>query len=82
MSGLLRVQAPRPAADRRGIEYAIRVFEPRPRFFPGAVPLKAPPQGLATSRQAVVGVRERNRSEEVKVLRQPGQWPGRIPIQS
>lgn len=35
------------------------VFQRGRRLFPRAVLLKAPPQGLATSQQAVVGVRER-----------------------
>jgi len=36
------------------------------------VPLKAPPQGLATSQQAVVGVRERKRREESEGLAATG----------
>jgi len=54
------VQAARPAAEGSGIGQAIGVFERGRRLFPRAVLRKAPPQGLATSQQAVVGVRERN----------------------
>jgi hypothetical protein len=50
----------------------MRVFERGRRLFPGAVLLKAPPQGLATSQQAVVGVRERKRREESESLAATG----------
>ena len=53
------VQAARPATKRGGIRHAVRVFERRSRFFPGAVLHKAPPQCLTTSQQAVMGVRQR-----------------------
>jgi hypothetical protein len=53
------VQAARPAAERAGIGHTIRVFEGGRRLFPGAVLHQAPSQGLTTSHQAVVGVRER-----------------------
>ena len=58
------VQALGPAAERGGVGQAIRVFDRRRRLFPRAVLLKAPPQGLATSQQAIVRVRERKRREE------------------
>jgi len=70
--GLGGIQATRPAAERGGIGDAIRVFERRRRLFPGALLLKAPPQGLATSQQAVVGVRERKRREESEGLAATG----------
>jgi hypothetical protein len=53
------VQAASPAAEGGGIGYAIRVFKRRYCFFPGAVLLEAPPQGLIASQEAVVRVRER-----------------------
>jgi hypothetical protein len=40
------------------------VFERGRSLFPGALLHKAPPQGLATSQQAVVGVRERKQRQE------------------
>jgi hypothetical protein len=52
------VQAARPATKRGGIRHAVRVFERRSRFFPGAVLHKAPPQRLTASQQTVVRVRE------------------------
>ena len=58
------VQAVGPAAERGGIGEAIWVLERGRRFFPRAVLLKAPPQGLSTSQQAVVRVRERKRWQE------------------
>jgi hypothetical protein len=58
------VQTASPAAEGGGIGQAIRVFKRRYCFFPGAVLLKAPPQGLATSQQAVVGVREGKRRQK------------------
>ena len=58
------VQAARPATERARVRHAIRVFERRRRLFPGAVLHKAPLQGLATSQQAVVGVRERKPRQE------------------
>src|SRR6266568_655416 len=57
--GRLRtVQAARPATKRGGIRHAVRVFERRSRFFPGAVLHKAPPQRLTASQQTVLRVRE------------------------
>ena len=53
-----------PAAERGGIGQAIRVFERRGRLFPGVVLDQAPLQGLTTSQQAEVCVRERKRREE------------------
>src|SRR6516164_9246126 len=61
---LERVQALGPAAERGGAGQAIRVFDRRRRLFPRAMLLKAPPQGLATSQQAIVRVRQRKRREE------------------
>lgn len=58
------VQAVGPAAERGGIEQAIGVLKRRHRLFPGAMLLKASPQCLATSQQAVVRVRERKRRQE------------------
>ncbi len=52
------VQAARPATKRGGIRHAVRVFECRSRFFPGAVLHKAPPQRLTASQQTVLRVRE------------------------
>jgi hypothetical protein len=58
------VQAASPAAERGGIGQAIRVFKRRYCFFPGAVLLEAPPQGLTASQEAVVRVREREGCKE------------------
>jgi hypothetical protein len=66
------VQAVGPAAKRGRIGDAIRVFECGRGRFPGAVLLKAPPQGLRSSQQAVVGVRERKRGQEGEAL--PATW--------
>jgi len=63
-SGLRGIEAAGPAAECRGIGHAIGVFQRGHRLFPRAVLLKAPPQGLATSQQAVVGVRERKPRQE------------------
>ena len=70
-SRLRRVQAPRPAAEGGGIGDAIRVFERGRRVFPGVVLLQAPPQGLTTSQQAVVCVRERKRWQKGEGLPAP-----------
>jgi hypothetical protein len=67
--GLGRIQATRPAAERAGIGHAISVFERRRHLFPGTVLLKALPQGLRASQQAVVGVRERKWRQEGEGLR-------------
>lgn len=61
---LRHVQAVSPASESGGIGDAIWVFERGRRLFPGAVLLKAPPQGLGASQQAVVGVRKRKRWQE------------------
>jgi hypothetical protein len=66
------VQAVSPAAERGGIGDAIGVFERGRRLFPGAVLLKAPPQGLTASQQAVAGVRERKRWQEGEGLAATG----------
>lgn len=58
------VQAAGPAAECGGLGHTISFFERRRRLFPRAVFLKAPPQGLATSQQAVVRVRQRKRGQE------------------
>ena len=58
------VQAARPATKRGGIRHAVRVFECRSRFFPGAVLHKAPPQRLTASQQTVLRVRERKTRQE------------------
>jgi hypothetical protein len=63
-SRLRRVQAVGPTAKGGGIGQVIRVFEQRRRLLPRAVLLKAPPQCLATSQQAIVRVRERKRRQE------------------
>jgi len=63
-SRLRRVQAVGPAAERGGIGQALRVFEQRGRLFPGEVLDQAPLQGLTTSQQAVVCVRERKQRKE------------------
>ena len=65
------VQALGPAADCGGVGQAIRVFDRRRRLFPRAVLLQAPPQGLATSQQAIVRVRQRKRREESEGLVAP-----------
>jgi hypothetical protein len=66
-----RVRAVGPAAEGGGIGDTIRVFERRRRLFPGAVLLKAPPQCLATSQQAIVGVREGKRRQKGECLAAP-----------
>ena len=58
------IQAASQAAESGGIGQTIRVFERRGCLFPGAVLDQAPLQGLTTSQQAVVGVRERKRRQE------------------
>ena len=58
------VQATRPPAERGRIGYAVWVFERRHGPFPGVVLLKAPPQCLATSQYAVMGVRKRKPRQE------------------
>jgi hypothetical protein len=58
------VQSVSPAAERGGIGHAVRVFERRSRFFPGAVLHKAPPQCLTACQQTVVRVRERKQRQE------------------
>ena len=64
-NGWLRaVQSVGPAAKCGRIRHAIRIFERRHCLFPGAMLRKAPPQCLATSRQAVMGVRERKQWKE------------------
>jgi hypothetical protein len=66
------VQAARPATDRGGIGYTIRVFEPRRRLFPGAVLHESPSQCLTARQQAVMRVRERVQREESEGL--PTSW--------
>jgi hypothetical protein len=63
-SRLGAVQSVGPATERGGIGPAVRVFERRSRFFPGAVLHKAPPQCLTTRQQTVMRVRERKQREE------------------
>ncbi len=58
------VQSVGPAAKCGRIGHAIRILERRHCLFPGAMLRKAPPQCLATSRQAVMGVRERKQWKE------------------
>jgi len=58
------IQAASPAAERGGIGQAIGVFKRRCCFFPGAVLLEAPPQGLTASQEAVVRVGEREGRKE------------------
>ena len=58
------VQATRPTAERGGIGHAVRVFESRRGLFPRVVLHKAPPQCLATSQHAVMGVRKRKPRQE------------------
>ncbi len=58
------VQAVGPAAKCGGIRHAVRVFERRRCFFPGAVLHKAPPQGLTACQQTVVRVGERKQREK------------------
>lgn len=71
-SRLGTVQGARPAAERGGIGHAVRVFERRRCFFPGAVLQKAPPQRLTASQQAVMSVRERKQGQESEGLSAPG----------
>ena len=52
------VQADRPTSERGGIGHPIGVLQRRSRLFPRAVLLPTPPQRLAASQQAVVGVRK------------------------
>ena len=63
-SRLGAVQSVGPATKRGGIGHAVRVFERRSRFFPGAVLHKAPPQCLTACQQTVVRVRERKQRQE------------------
>jgi len=63
-SRLGAVQSVGPATERGGIGHAVRVFERRRRFFPGAVLHKAPPQCLTACQQTVVRVRERKQRQE------------------
>ena len=63
-SRLGAVQSVGPATERAGIGHAVRVFERRSRFFPGAVLHKAPPQCLTACQQTVVRVRERKQRQE------------------
>ena len=58
------VQAAGPTSERGGIGHAVRVFERRRGFFPRVVLHQAPPQCLATSQQAVMGVRQRKPRQE------------------
>jgi hypothetical protein len=58
------IQAMGPATERGGIGHLIGVFERRPRLFPAAVLLHAPPAGLTTSQQTVARVRERKPRQE------------------
>ena len=67
-SQLRGVQSARPAADCRSGRHAVRVFECRHRFFPGAVFHKAPSQCLTARQQAVMRVRERKQWEESEGL--------------
>jgi hypothetical protein len=62
------VQATRPTAQRGGIGQPVWIFERRRGLFPGVVLFKAPPQCLATSQQAVMGVRERKPRQESERL--------------
>jgi hypothetical protein len=57
-----------PAAEGGGIGQAVGIFERRRSFFPGAVLLKASPQGLTPSQQAVMRVRGRKGRKESKSL--------------
>jgi hypothetical protein len=81
-SRLGAVQSVGPAAKRGRIGHAIRVFECRRGFFPGAVFHRAPPQCLTAPQHTVMGVRERKQREEGEGLPAPRQRPRRIPIQS
>jgi len=64
-NGWLRaVQSAGPAAECGGIGQAVRVFERRCGFFPGAVLRKALLQCLRARQQTVVRVRERKQREE------------------
>jgi hypothetical protein len=64
-NGWLRaVQSVGPAAECGGIGQAVRVFERRCGFFPGAVLRKALLQCLRARQQTVVRVRERKQREE------------------
>ena len=58
------VQSVGPAAKCGRIGHAVRVFERRRGFFPGAVLHKAPPQCLTARQQTVVRVRERKARQE------------------
>jgi hypothetical protein len=63
-SRLGAVQAGRPAAERGGIGYAIRVLQRRRCLFPRTVLLPTPPYCLAASQQTVVGVRQRKQGKQ------------------
>jgi len=58
------LQSVGPATESGGIGHAVRVFERRSRFFPGAVLHKAPPQCLTACQQTVMRVRERKQRQE------------------
>jgi hypothetical protein len=66
--GVRTVQATRPTAECGRIGHAVCVFERRDGLFPGVVLHRAPPQCLATSQQAVMGVRERKPRQESERL--------------
>ena len=66
------IQALGPATERGGIGHPIRVFERRPRLFPGAVLHHTPPPCLTTSQQAVARVRERKPRQEGEGLSATG----------
>ena len=58
------IHATRPTAERGRVGRSVWVFERGRRLLPGAVLHKAPHQCLATSQQAVMGVRERKPGQE------------------
>ena len=62
------VQADRPTAEGGGIGHPIGVLQRRRRLFPRAVLLPTPPQRLAASQQAVVGVGEREQGKQGESL--------------
>ena len=71
-SQLRAVHSARPATDCRSSRHAVRVFECRHRFFPGALFHKAPSQCLTACQQAVMRVRQRKQREESESL--PANW--------
>jgi hypothetical protein len=68
---LRRIQTAEPSAQGRGIRHAIRIFDRGRGSFPVVTFQKVPSQRLATSDQAVVAIRRRERRQEGERLLTP-----------